>query len=148
MEIGIIVTLAIILGAIFGGKDFGDTMRKGMCCLFWLTIIAVGIIFLYIGYKRSQNASGSGDSSRGGSGSQTSTLDDSKTYTFVVLKKDAACYLQPNKNSAVDSYVNKGDTLYITGVNKYRYFYKVTLRNDNGGEDVNYILKDHLRRID
>lgn len=146
----VIVLLAIVFGALSGGENFGDTMRKGLGCIFSLVVLVVGVL-IFIEYKDRNSGgsfSGGGNSGGGSSGLYSSNSEDNGTHTFVVRREDTPCYVNPNKNSAVDGYVSKGDTLYIEGINEYKYFYRVELKDEQGNLDINYLLKDHLRKID
>lgn len=44
----IIFIVIIILGVLFGGESFGDTIRKGCGCL--VSIIIIGALLVYFGF--------------------------------------------------------------------------------------------------
>lgn len=124
--LGVLLIVIIILGALFGGKYFGDTIRKGCGCLVLLLVIIIGAIIIYISEDSTpqEKASSSND------------------YGYFIVKQNSETYTKPNKNSEISGYIESGQELYIVNVNKFNYFYEVS--EDNGSKS--YILKDNLRR--
>lgn len=131
MEIFIIILIVIIiLGALIGGKNLGDTVRKGCGCIVLLLIIILigGIIY---------STSGPNEDS-----TPQEAILSSNDYAYFIVKQNCETYIKPNKNSEISGYFEAGQELYIKNMNKFNYFYEVN--EDNGRKS--YILKDNLRK--
>ncbi len=131
MDIFIIILIVIIiLGALIGGKNLGDTVRKGCGCIILILIILLigGIIYSTSGTKNDSTSQ--------------EAVSSSNDYAYYIVKHNCETYIKPNKNSEISGYLEAGQELYIEKINKFNYFYEVN--EDNGRKS--YILKDNLRK--
>src|SRR6056297_3800143 len=131
MEILIpLLIIIIILGALLGGKNFGDTVRKGCGFLILLMIIIVAIILTFYspyGFKKDTY--------------KQETVSSSDFSSYFIVKQDCETYTKPNNKSEISGNLVLGQKLYIENVNKYKYFYE--LKNDSG---KSYVKKEFLKR--
>lgn len=127
--LGILLIVIIIIGAIIGGKNLGDTVRKGCGCLVIMLIIIIGIIIYTISEKETDS-------------SPQETVSTSNDYAYFIVKQNCETYSKPNINSEILGYLEAEQELYIVNINKFKYFYEV---NDDNGKK-SYILKEYLRK--
>lgn len=136
-----VAVLAIILGAILGGENLGDTLRKGLGCLFWLAVLA-GIV-LFIGYRNSQKNSPTPTSSK----SSTPVSSDCIETQFVVTAADVPCYSKPNFSSSTVGTLPKGNEITIKCPAKYKNCYEIScIDNTTKRETKYYLRKSHVRQ--
>ncbi|MCD6542957.1 MAG: SH3 domain-containing protein [Flavobacteriaceae bacterium] len=129
--LGIILIVIIIFGALIGGKNLGDTVRKGCGCFVFLLIIIIGAIIYTINISEKKNDS-----------THHEKVLKSYDHAYFIVKQNCATYTKPNKNSKISGYLEAEEELYIENVNKFNYFYEVI--EDNGKKS--YILKGCLRK--
>jgi len=92
--LGILLIVAIILGALLGGKNLGDTIRKGLGCLVLLLIIIIGAIIYSISGPKNGSA-------------PQETVSSSNAYAYFIVKHNCETYTKPNKNSEIYGYLSK-----------------------------------------
>jgi len=129
--LGILLIVIIIFGALLGGKNLGDTVRKGCGCFIFLLIIIIGVIIYTISISEKDNDS-----------KPQEKVLTSYGQAYFIVKQNCETYTKPNKKSKISGYLEAGDEIYIEHINKFNYFYEV--KEDNGQKS--YILKGYLKR--
>lgn len=110
------MVVIIIIGALLGGKSFGETVRKGCGFLMLLVIIAIGIFF----YSRTDLKKTPEDQE------VISTVDNSVHF---VVKENCQTYIKPNIESASSRNLEMGKDYFVEDINKFNYFYEITNKN-------------------
>ena len=132
MDIFIIILIVIIiLGALIGGKNLGDTVRKGCGFFVFLLIIIIGAIIYTINISDTKKDS-----------SPQEKVSTSNDNAYFIVKQNCETYTKPNKNSKILGQLETGKEIYIENINKFNYFYEV---NEGNGRK-SYILKDNLKK--
>lgn len=129
--LGILLIVVIIFGALMGGKNLGDTVRKGCGCFVVLLIIIVGAIIYF--YNKPETKKDPSPQEK------VSTINDN---AYFIVKQNCVTYTKPNKNSEKSGDLEVGEELFIENINKFNYFYEVI--EDN--REKSYILKECLRK--
>jgi hypothetical protein len=133
ITLGIFLIVLIIFGALVGGKNLGDTVRKGCGCFIFLLILIIGAITIIYTITISETKKDSNSQEK---------VSTSNNNTYFIVKQNCETYTKPNKKSKISGYLESGEELYIKNINKFNYFYEVT---ENNGEK-SYILKGYLRK--
>ena len=115
-----LLIVAIIIGAILGGKSFGETVRKGCGFLIMLLIIALVIAVFSIILTNSEKDTENQE--------VISTADNS---AYFIVKKDCQTYIKPNIESDVTGSLEIGKSFFVEDIHKFNYFYKVIDENKN-----------------
>ena len=110
--VGIFV-IVVILGALFGARSFGGTVKRGCGILF--LIAAVGTLLLLFLISSSRTT---------GEPQEEVSTEDSPT-TFVA-DKSCVLYSKPNIQSDSVGVTKAGDTYEVEDADRYKYFYKLS----------------------
>lgn len=126
MELLVFLVIIIILGALLGGKSFGDTIRKGCGCSLFLVILMFALliitgIFLAVGTKTHHKIT-------------------PFEQTYFIAKQDCETYTKPDIKSDTTGYLRVGEELTVENTNLFNYFYKIT---DKKGKS-SYVRKECL----
>lgn len=122
-----LLIIILFIGAILGGKSFGDTFRKGCGCGIVLFILTILMIMFFMSNPF-----------------QVQEINQNETNTYFHVKSDCNIYAKPDKNSEIIDYAFAGDKVYILKPNKYNYFYEL----ENEDESKGYILKGKVEVVD
>ena len=123
MEILIpLLIIAIILGALLGGKSFGSTVRKGCGSLILLVIIIVAIGVIFYSQSESKRAPHNKEA-----------VSSSTTPAYFIVKQYCQTYTKPNIKSDISGLLEEGKELLVENVNKFNYFYEIS---DENGKKV------------
>lgn len=117
MDFLVILGIIILLGALIGGKHFGDTVRKGFGCFVLLLVVLIGILIFNFSQTNEDSP-------------PKEEFSSSKDYAYFIVKHNCETYTKPNKNSEISGYLDAGQEIYIENMNKFNYFYEVN--EDNG----------------
>ena len=124
MEFVVLFIVILIIGALLGGKNLGDTFRKGCGCFVILILLLVfGSIYFFSNYYHTNE--------------NKEITEQKLSYT---LTSDSDVYLKPDINSEVIGYAFEGEEFEVSEPQKFNYFYEVKLEN---GQNA-YLLKDHF----
>jgi uncharacterized protein YgiM (DUF1202 family) len=126
--VGIFV-IVVILGALFGARSFGGTVKRGCGILFLIASIGTLLLLFLI------SSSNTADEPQ-----EVVYTEDSST-TFVV-DKSCVLYSKPNIKSDSVGVTKGGDTYEVEDADRYKYFYKLSY--DHGS--TFYVRKECLRR--
>ena len=123
----VFLIIIIILGALLGGKSFGDTIRIGCGFFILLVIIATGVFFC--SRSESNNAPNIKEA-----------VSSSVVSAYFIVKQDCQTYTKPNIKSDISGHLEVGKELLVENVNKFNYFYEVS---DENGKN-SYVRKECL----
>lgn len=133
MEIVItLLIIAIILGALLGGKSFGGTVKKGCGFLISLVIIIVTIGLIFYSLP---------DSTK--SPNDKEEVSPSNASAYFIVKKNCQTYIKPNIESDPSGHLEVGKELFVENIKKFNYFYE--LSDENG--KIEYARKVCLKKI-
>jgi uncharacterized protein YpmB len=124
----VLLVIAIIIGAIFGGKSFGGTVRIG--CGFIIMIVIIIAVLGAVIYAVSEYNDASNN---------TEAVSSSPTY--FIVKQDCQTYTKPDIESDISGQLEKGEEILVKNANKFKYFYEVT---DEIGK-TSYVRKECLK---
>ena len=124
-----LLIIAIIIGALLGGKSFGGTLRKGCGFLILLVIIIVTIGVIFYSLSESKKFPHNKEA-----------VSSSTTPAYFIVKHYCKTYTKPNIKSDISGYLEEGKELFIENINKFNYFYEVS--DENGRNS--YVRKECL----
>lgn len=127
----LLLILVIILGALLGGKSFGETVRKGCGFLILLVIIVIGIGIFYYSQTNSKKTPVNQD--------VISTGDNS---AYFIVKENCKSHIKPNIESDVSRNLEIGEEFFVKDINKFNYFYEITDKN----KKKTFVRKECLKR--
>ena len=120
MEIVItLLIIAIILGALLGGKSFGGTVKKGCGFLILLVIIIFTLGLIFYSLPNSKKAP-----------HDKEEVSSSNASAYFIVKKNCQTYKKPNIESDPSGQLEVGKELLVENVKKFNYFYE--LSDENG----------------
>lgn len=120
MDFLVLLGIIVLIGALFGAKSFGGTIRVG-CGL--LILLAIGIFVLILLF-------GESNSNENGSGKQSPTA---KTLTAT---DTCLIYIEPDINSNSIGRLSVGQSFQVQNPSRYKYFYRI--------QDTLYVRKECL----
>lgn len=129
MEILVLLTVVVIIGALLGGKSFGGTVRKG--CGFLIMLLIIGIVAIGIFYYSKTNSE------------DQETISTIENLTNFVAKENCDTYIKPNIESASGGSLEIGKDYFVEDRNKFNFFYEITINN---GEKL-FVRKECLKKI-
>lgn len=128
------LVIIIIIGALLGGKTFGETLKKGCGFIFIMIILlALGIGLLFYYYKVSDKAVENENH-------KTNLSTDNSTY--FIAQKNCRAYQKPDIQSKIIDSIEIGEDFFVKETNKFIYFYKV---EDAEGK-ILHIQKECLKK--
>ena len=131
---GVIITLlivAVIIGALLGGKTFGGTVKRGCGFLVVLVLLAAtgGAYILWKNY-----------SERIRENQEVISIGDNSAY-FIVTDT-CPTYVKPNIESHVYGSLEAEKEIFVETIDKFNYFYEIS---DETGKRV-FVRKECLKR--
>ena len=127
MEIIYLLAAAIIIGALLGGRTFGETVRKGCGCMAVVLLIFLGLFaFLVI----IPNAEPTYD-----------PVEEAAYLTFIATDNCTA-YASPDISSNVVGELESGRKYVVQNADRFQYFYEVARSDDI----IQYVRKECLTR--
>jgi hypothetical protein len=124
-----LLIVVIIVGAILGGKSFGETISKGCGCLTLLAIIIAVIIVVLYSWPESETAPNNIDAN-----------STSNSSVYFIVKQNCETYTKPDINSEVSGQLEIGQVFIVENVSRFNYFYELS---DQDAEK-SYVRKECL----
>ena len=126
-----VLIVAIILGAILGGKSFGGVVSKGcgfLAFIVSLTIVIIALIYAFSGSEETPN--------------NIEEVTSGAASGYFIVKQDCEIYTKPNIESDVSGQLVIGDEYLIENVDRFNFFYRIS---DDSGEN-SYVRKECLNK--